>query len=168
MLALSALSSAMPAAAIAAAAVWLAVPAGAAPAAGPAVSGTEHFQAVSTSAAATRQGAIFFGVFTTAGVDHITGFLTDTFVFPAGTFKLKHSMGTGTQKLNPKTCLFTLSMHGNYRIFGGTGKYAGIRGRGTYQIHVLAITARSAGKCTMTKPPVAFQRILKAFGPVTL
>lgn len=153
--------------AAAATAVWLAVPAGASPAASPSVSGTEHFQAVSTSATATTQGAIFFGAFTTPGVDHITGFLTDTFVFPTGTFKLTHSRGTGTRKLNPKTCLFTLKMHGTYNIFGGTGRYAGIRGRGTYQLNVLAITARSGGKCTMTKPPVAFQRNLKASGPVT-
>jgi hypothetical protein len=155
------------AAGAAAAAVWLAVPAGASPAVGPAVSGTEHFQSVSTSATATRQGVIAFGVFTAPGVDHF-GTLTDTFVFPAGTFKLRHSKGTGTPKLNPKTCLFTLSVHGPYKIFGGTGEYAGIRGRGTGQLSVLAILARSGGKCSGTKPPVAYQRILKLSGPVTL
>ena len=59
-------------------------------------------------------------------------------------------------------------MKGTYKIFGGTGKYAGITGSGKYQLSILAVAARSAGKCTTQKPFVAFQQIVKFSGPVSL
>src|SRR5690348_9662802 len=148
-----------------AAALWLAVPAGAAPA-GRGISGIEHFQLVTTSATAATQGVIATGVFTAGGVDH-QGSKVDTFVFPGGSFKVAHSQGTGTQNVNPKTCLITVRVHGTYKLFGGTGKYAGISGHGIYHLSILGIGARSGGKCTMHKPPVAWQQIIKAAGPVT-
>jgi hypothetical protein len=148
-----------------AAALWLAVPAGAAPA-GRDVSGIEHFQLVTTSATASTQTVIATGVFTAGGVDH-QGSRVDTFVFAGGSFKVAHSQGTGTQNLNPKTCLVTARVHGTYTLFGGTGKYAGIRGHGTFHLSILGIAARSGGKCTMNKPPVAWQQIIQASGPVT-
>ena len=148
-----------------AAAMWLAVPAGAAPADRD-VSGIEHFQLVTTSATATTQPVIATGVFTAGGVDH-QGSKTDTFVFPGGSFKVAHSQGTGTQNFNPKTCLNTVRVHGTYKLFGGTGKYAGIGGHGTFHLSILGIGARSGGKCTMHKPPVAWQQIIQASGPVS-
>jgi len=149
-----------------AAALWLAVPAGAAAPAGRDVSGIEHFQLVTTSATATTQTVIATGVFTAGGVDH-EGSKVDTFVFPGGSFKVAHSQGTGTQNFDPKTCLNTVRVHGAYKLFGGTGKYAGIRGHGIYHLSILGIGARSGGKCTMHKPPVAWQQIIQASGPVT-
>ncbi len=50
-----------------------------------------------------------------------------------------------------------------------TGRYAGLGGHGTYQLSILFIGARnSEGKCSRTKPPVAFQLIIKAHGPAQL
>lgn len=148
-----------------AAALWLAVPAGAS-SAGRDVSGIEHFQLVTTSATTSTQGVIATGVFTAGGVDH-QGSKVDTFVFPGGSFKVAHSQGTGTQHLNPATCLVTVRVHGTYTLSGGTGKYAGIRGHGIYHLNILGIAARSGGKCTMHKPPVVWQQIIQAAGPVT-
>ena len=148
-----------------AAALWLAVPAGASPA-GRDVSGLEHFQLVTTSATAATQPVIATGVFTAGGVDH-QGSKVDTFVFPGGSFKGAHSQGTGTKHFDPKTCLNTVRVHGTYMLSGGAGKYAGIRGHGTYHISILGIGARSGGKCTMHKQPVAWQQIIQAAGPVT-
>jgi hypothetical protein len=71
-------------------------------------------------------------------------------VFPAGTFIFRHSTGTGWQRLNPETCLLTVRLTGTYKIFGGTGKYSEIRGRGIDYMRILAIAARSGGKCTTT------------------
>ena len=159
-------AAASAAATVTAAVMWLAVPAGAAPA-GQHVSGLEHFQLVTTSATGTTQGVIGTGVFTAAGVDY-EGSKTDTFVFPGGSFKIAHSQGTGTQNFNPATCLTTVRVHGTYTLSGGTGKYAGIRGHGTYHLSILGIAARSGGKCTTNKPPVAWQQIINASGPVTL
>ena len=148
-----------------AAVMWLAVPAGAA-SAGRDVSGIEHFQLVTTSATAATQSVIATGVFTAGGVDH-QGSNVDTFVFPEGSFKVAHSQGTGTQNVNPKTCLVTVRVHGTYKLSGGTGKYAGISGHGIYHLSILGIGARSGGKCTMHNPPVAWQQIIQASGPVT-
>lgn len=148
--------------AVTAAALWLAVPAGAT-----AVSGTENFQAVTTSATSSTQGVIASGVFTVAGISR-EGSKVSTFVFPAGSFKVAHSKGIGPQKFNPKTCLFTVSQHGTLALSGGTGAYKGISGKGTYKLSILAIAARSGGKCSMKKPPIAYQQIIKATASVKL
>jgi hypothetical protein len=156
--------------ACAVAALALAGPATAAPAghaAGPAVSGTEHFQLVSTSAAGNTGKVIAYGAFTGAGVDHM-GNNTDKFVFKNGSFKVHHKNGKGgTQKFNPKTCLAQITQPGTYRLSGGTGKYAGISGHGKFRFTLLFIGARNAqGKCAQNKPPVASQLIIRASGPV--
>jgi hypothetical protein len=51
---------------------------------------------------------------------------------------------------------------------GGTGKYAGISGHGRYRLDILAVGARSHGTCTQNKPPVTFELIVRASGPVHL
>jgi hypothetical protein len=131
------------------------------------VSGTEFLQLMSTSATSTTQPVIVHGVFTDYGVDH-PGDTVDTFVLQKGSFKVAHSAGTGPQQFNPKTCLNTVNQHGTYRISHGTGKYRGVHGHGTYHISLLFIAARVSGKCSETKPPVAFQQIITASGPVSL
>ena len=157
------ISFATAAVATVAAALWLAVPAGASPARS-AVSGTEHFQIMSTSGTSSTASVIATGVFTAGGVAR-SGTPAGTFVFPAGSFKVVHSKGTGTQTFNRKTCLLTVNLKGTYKIFGGTGKYAGISGSGKYQLSILAVAARSAGKCTTL---VTFEQIVKFSGPVSL
>jgi hypothetical protein len=147
-----------------AAVLWLAVPAGAG--ARPAVSGTEHFQAMTTSATSSTQGVIAYGVFTAAGIDH-EGNKVDTFVFPTGSFKVAHK-GKATFKVNPKTCLVTGSESATIAISGGTGAYKGISGTGTGQVSILGIAATSSGKCTLKKPPVAYQQIITATATVKL
>jgi hypothetical protein len=143
--------------------------ASAAPHASPAVSGIEHFQLMTTSATSNTAPVIAYGVFTGVAVDHM-GNKVDKFVFSNGTFKVRHMAAKhGTsQHFNSRTCLFTLSEHGTYKVLSGTGKYAGITGHGTYRLSVLFIGAKSNGKCSQTKPPVAFQEQIKAVGPVKL
>jgi hypothetical protein len=131
-------------------------------------SGTEQFQIMTTSATSSTASVIARGAFTAGGVDHEGSKNVATFVFPGGSFKVSHSNGTGPQTFNPKTCLLTISQHGTYKLSGGTGAYAGISGSGKYQLSILAVAARSGGKCSRTKPPVAFQQIIKASGPVKL
>jgi len=46
-------------------------------------------------------------------------------------------------------------------------KKAGISG-GKYQLSILAIGAKSNGKCTHNKPPVALEQLIQASGPVRL
>jgi hypothetical protein len=132
-------------------------------------SGFEFFQLVSTNPANNAPSTIIArGAFTAGGVDH-PGSKVDTVVFPNGTFKIAHSNGTGTPRFNAKTCLATFALNGTYRLSGGTGAYAGIRGHGIYRLNIMFVAARnSAGKCSQKLPPVAFQQIIKAQGPVSL
>ena len=133
----------------------------------PAVSGTEHFQMMTTSATSPTDSVIATGLFTAPGADHENqNNNTSLFVLPGGTIKIHHSSGTGRQSFNPGTCLATISEHGTYRITGGTGRYAGITGGGHYQLSILAVAARSHGKCSENAPPVAWQQVIRASGPV--
>jgi hypothetical protein len=131
-------------------------------------SGIERFQFMSTSDTSTTTTVIARGVFTAGGVDVTTSNTTDTLKFPNGTIRLRHSNPTGGVSFNPRTCLTTVNQHGTYRLVGGTGKYAGISGHGRFQLSVLAVGARSHGKCSQTKPLVAFELIIRASGPVHL
>jgi hypothetical protein len=134
-----------------------------------AVSGTENFQMMTTSGTSSSASVIASGMFTAPGVDHEHNKAnTATFVFSNGTINLKHSKGTGTQNFNPKTCLLTINEHGTYNLTSGTGAYTGITGSGKYQLSILAIGAKSGGKCTQSKPPVAFHQLINASGPVSL
>ena len=133
-----------------------------------AVSGTEHFQMMTTTGTGSTGSVIASGVFTAPAVDHEHANNTSTFTFANGTILIKHSNGTGTQHFDPKTCLMTINLHGTYKLVSGTGKYTGITGNGTYQLSILAIGARSGGTCSKTKPPVAFHQVINASGPVTL
>jgi hypothetical protein len=144
--------------------LWLAVPASASPAASAARTVNDSIQLMTTSATSNNLDAIETGsVFTGAGVDH-SGNTVDTLVFPGGTYKDRHGTGTGTQTLNPKTCLLRVNLHGTDTPFDGTGKFRGISGHGTWQASVLAIYARSAGKCSTTRVPLAFQEIITGSG----
>ena len=129
--------------------------------------GTEYFQLVSTSATSPTETVIAHGLFTDYGVDY-SGNTVDKIVLQKGTFKVAHSQGTGPQYFNPETCLVVADQHGTYRIYNGTGRYRGIRGHGTYHLSLTFIGARVGGKCSQTLPPVAFQQIITAYGPVSL
>lgn len=160
----AATAAAIAVSAAAATVLWLAGPASAAPAASTARTVNDNIQLMTTSATSNNLGAIEWGsVFTGAGVDH-SGNTVDTLVFPGGTYKTRHGTGTGTQTLNPKTCLLRVNVHGTDTTFGGTGKFRGISGTGTWQASVLAIYARSAGKCSTTRVPLAFQEIITGSG----
>jgi hypothetical protein len=135
-----------------------------------AVSGLEHFQLMSTSATASKGRVIAYGVFTGAAVDFM-GNTTDTFKFRNGSFRVRHSQGHGTQSFNPRSCLIRINQHGTYSISHGTGRYKGITGHGKYRFSILALGAHNKnGKCStsQSKPPVAFEQIIQASGPVHL
>lgn len=133
-----------------------------------AVSGTEHLQFMSTTGTGNNSSVIATGVFTAGGHGGTGRGAVGTLVFPKGTVKIRHSRGQGSQHFNPKTCLLTVSLHGTYRVLGGTGAYAGISGHGNYQLSILAIAARVNGKCSMRQQPVAFHQLINASGPVSL
>jgi len=135
-----------------------------------AASGSQPFVYVSimtTNPANNAPSSIILrGSITDGGVDH-PGNTVDTAVFPDGTFKIAHSPGTGTPNPNPRTCLVLIAVNGTYKLFGGTGAYAGISGHGIYRVNITLIGPKSpTGQCTRGKP-VAFQQLIKAQGPVS-
>jgi hypothetical protein len=134
----------------------------------PAASGAENFQMMTTSVSGSPS-VIASGLFTVPGVDHEHPKTnTATFVFSNGTVNVKHSPGTGTQSFNPRTCLLTVNFHGTYQLTGGTGAYQGIAGSGNYKLGILAIGAKSGGKCSKALPPVAFHQVINASGTASL
>ncbi len=133
-----------------------------------AVSGTEHFQFMTTSATSKTSSIIATGVFTAGGTSTDTSNTTATVKFPNGTFVITHSKGTGTVNFNPQTCLLKGNLKGTYKLGSGTGAYAHLSGSGTFQVSVLGVGAKSGGKCSQTLPLVAFQQVIRASGPVSL
>ena len=129
-------------------------------------SGTEHIQIMSTSTASSPASALAYGEFTAAGHADLGDARIGKVIFPGGTIRLSHHAGHGTTRFNPRTCLAVISQPGTYRIVGGTGRYAGIRGHGRYQLSLMFIAARSKGKCSSAKAPVARQELLRLSGPV--
>ena len=132
--------------------------------ASPARSGTEHFEAIATSP--NSYAVVSYGVLTGHGVD-LPGDKVDTIKFAHGSFRVTHSPGKGPQSFDPKSCLLLISQHGTYKIGHGTGTDRGITGHGRYQISIVSIGAKSGGKCSQSKPPVAFQLVIRGSGPVS-
>jgi hypothetical protein len=158
-----------------AAVVGLAVPAGASPlAARPtAVTGAEHFQAVSTSGSATTQGVIAYGVFTTYGTDHESSSnaptATDLFTFANGSFKVTHTTKKESQTINAKACFYRYAASGTFKLSAGTGKYKGISGKGTFALSAMGFGPKTkSGGCNETANPIVSQQVIDANGTVTL
>ncbi len=131
-----------------------------------AVTGIEHFQAVSTSLTSSRSKVVAYGVFNASGVDIATSNTRDTFKFPGGKFRVRHHATRSRQHFSTRTCAGTFRERGTYRLSHGTGKYAGISGHGRYRLRGLIVARHTAHGCS--RRPIAIQVIIRAHGPVTL
>jgi hypothetical protein len=131
-----------------------------------AVTGTENFQAVSTSLTSNRSKVVAYGVFNASGVDISTSSTRDTFKFPGGSFRVTHKVTHSHSHFNTRTCAGTQNQRGIYKISRGRGKYAGISGHGRFTVSVLIVARHTAHGCS--KKPIAIQVVLRAHGPVTL
>jgi hypothetical protein len=130
------------------------------------VSGTESIQIMSASTTPGPASAIAQGVFGAAGLAYLGDARLGRIVFPGGTITISHQAGRGTSHFYPGACLSVVSQPGTYRIVGGSGKYAGISGHGTYQLSLEIVATRSHGACSPGKPPVAQQELLRLSGPL--
>lgn len=131
-----------------------------------AVHGTEYVQIMSTSPTSGPASAIAHGVFTATGQAQLGEARPGKIVFPGGTIILSHHAGQGTADVDPRTCLDMITQPGTYQITGGTGRYAGISGDGTYQLNLILVAGRSHGQCSPAKPPMARQELLRLSGPL--
>jgi hypothetical protein len=138
--------------------------ASASPVTGQAISGIEYVQIMSTSATGPAS-AIARGVFAAGGQARLGDASGGTIAFPGGTIVLSHRPTKSSSHFYPEGCLSLISQSGSYRIVGGTGRYAGISGHGTYQLSLEIVAARVHGACSSAKPPVAQQELLRLAGP---
>jgi len=155
----------------------LALPAGASPAtaqaASPAGGGTQHFQMMTTSATSNKSSLIAYGVLTAPGTDRQNPNGTDTFIFAGGTLGIKHTPAKGgdKQSFNGKTCLMQLTEKGTFKVTGGTGKYKGTTGSGTYLLSIIAIGPKlKSGACNPSQNavPLAWHQQINAVGKISL
>ncbi len=151
----------------------LALPAGASPVAASAVAGTQHFQMMTTSPTATKSSLIAYGALTAPGTDRQNANGTDTFIFSGGTIGLKHTpaKGQSKQSFNSKTCLLQITEKGTYKLTGGTGKYKGVSGSGTYALSIIGIGAKlKSGACNPSQNavPLAWHQEINAVGKIKL
>lgn len=161
--------------AAAAAIVGLALPASASPMAPARVWGTEHFQIMNTTTNPNNSTnpLIAYGLFTAAGVDVQNSRNTDTFYFSNGHFLVRHApiVASEHQTFDPRTCFFTYSERGTFRVGHGTGRYWGISGGGTYALSVIGIGSRLRnGACNPSQnaPAQAQQQVIRAVGQLSL
>ena len=135
----------------------LALPAGASPVAASAAGGAEHMQMMTTSPTATKTSLIAYGALTAAGIDKQNANGTDTLIFSGGTIGLKHTPAKGgdKQSFNNKTCLLQFTEKGTYKVTGGTGKYKGVTGSGTYLLNIIGIGPKlKSGACNPSQNAV--------------
>jgi hypothetical protein len=141
--------------------------------ASPSAPGDVNFQMMTTSGTTKTIPVIAWGLFTAAGTDHENqsgaNGTVHTFAFSGGTFQLSYHLPSGVgYTVNPQTCLSTGSGNGTYTLSGGTGEYKGISGSGHYTVKAIEIQAKANGSCSSSLPPVAFQLVITASGPVKL
>jgi hypothetical protein len=131
-------------------------------------SGTEHIQVLSTTAG-TPASAIAYGVFTGGGTASLGTARLGTLTLNGGTITLSHKASKGgTEHFNPRSCLTLVTQPGTFKIVGGTGRFKGLSGHGTYQLSFLMVGAKAKGVCSDSKPPIAQQEVLRLSGHARL
>jgi hypothetical protein len=151
------LGAALVAVALASAAVLLlAMAAGAA-------SGNESFKGVIVASGTSGDRVVVSSVVVARGVFNGVGRIVerdnlpgdpdnverDDLVFAAGTMHLLSTVTDFVSSLDPKSCVFSITVQQTGQIQGGTGVFAQASGAGTGTVHARGIAARDAsGACS--------------------
>jgi hypothetical protein len=131
-----------------------------------AVTGTEHFQLVSSAVNSNGGPVAAYGVFNDSGAQVQISNSKDTFKFPTGSFVVKHKTTHGRSRFSRRTCAGVIHQRGTYKISNGAGAYAGISGHGRFRLRILIVARHTAHGCS--NKPIAVQTIIRARGPVSL
>jgi hypothetical protein len=127
-------------------------------------SSIEHWTVESTNPVSATAVLIARGPLTVGGTINLQ---TGHVELPGGTLTLSHKQSWGTQGQNPRTCLATVTSSGTYKVTGGTGRYKGIHGQGTYRLTAYAIVKKVKGTCATKVVPYAQTELLTATGSLT-
>jgi hypothetical protein len=131
-----------------------------------AVTGTEHFQLVSSAVNSNAGPVAAYGVFNDSGAQVQISNSKDTFKFPTGSFVVKHKTTHARSRFSRRTCAGVIHQRGTYKISNGAGAYAGISGHGRFRLRILFVARHTAHGCS--NKPIAVQTIIRARGPVSL
>jgi hypothetical protein len=128
--------------------------------------GAERFVFMDSSAKSDLFSVIATGSFTDGGsVNIVSG--RPEIKLGAGELRLHTHLSRSGRKFSKATCLLTITAHGTYRLSGGTGKYRGISGSGSFITSGRELFSRTAtGKCA-TSRTLAFQGTVTLKGSVT-
>ena len=100
--------------------------------------------------------AIVHGAVNAVGKDDPNHNNYDILNFRHGSFRLVHpeSDATFVPHINKRTCFATFDEKGTFTVSHGTGRYAGIKGTGSYTAHGSAVLARTtSGACRLHAEP---------------
>jgi hypothetical protein len=122
---------------------------------------TQHFLIVSSSPSEKAPSWIVAnGPIHALGKDKEIG-NKDKFIFPKGTLTVRHKRMSHHGIQDKKTCYFTETESGTFKVTKGTGAYAGASGSGRYHLKVQAVA------CKHQKPKF-FSVQIKAKGRLSL
>jgi hypothetical protein len=123
----------------------------------------ERFRIIGTSETAKRQSVIATGSFQGGGSEAL-GKTLDKVDLYKGSFEVTRHVTFRTPPAPPSGCIVRVTERGTYRLGHGTGRYAGIRGTGTFASRITIVLARTgSSSCGAT---VAFQQITYESGTV--
>ncbi len=109
---------------------------------------TEYFRVVSTKP--SGPGTIIVTGVVNAGGTEKPGRAIDGATFASGSFRIDHSVGRPTVRLDPATCVGTITQVGPFKVIDATGDMGGLAGTGRYVFRALYTTARVATHCSST------------------
>jgi hypothetical protein len=82
------------------------------------------------------------------GKDVVVNDTTDKFVFSKGNVTVVHTPGSNHESFNPQSCTGTFTERGTFQITGGTGKYKGATGSGTYDARGTFVGTQTPDGCS--------------------
>ena len=116
--------------------------------AGPAgaVSGSQRFTIRFTG---TNSGIVYAsGPISGTGRDRSINENTDRFIFKNGSVTVNHQPTSHSESFDPRSCSGSVRETGNYQLAGGTKKYAGASGNGTYSLRGTVRSQRTSKGCS--------------------
>jgi hypothetical protein len=165
---------------VAALAMALTVGTAASASAAPCRSGTEVIVG-STHNLATIESNAPVVPLTAYGVVHSKGSIslggpgngTGTLNFRAGTLTVRHTQTSGgTQPtLNPRTCVYSQSEGGVYKVLSGTGAFSGATGHGWFKVYFALKAPRlKNGQCNTSQSAAPVSGVIRflAYGPLSV
>ena len=120
--------------------------------AGPAAAATTGSQTFFIVQQGQNSTLTAFGPVSGSGRDVVLSDTQDRFVFDGGSVLVSHHPTASHDTFSPSTCIGRFTERGTYQLTGGTGKYAGASGGGTYRVDAMFQGRHTANGCSDDGP----------------